>query len=128
MKTWTGAASGQFRFDDQDPAAAEVVSFAKATRFLEKRPLTDRRTGLIIGADIAIAAALPRSASSSSSTSRHCTNWGTRWACRIAVIGRHHVSFDDATIERRFGRAGASPVGRRHQFRARRAFGAGPCR
>ena len=59
MKTWTGAASGRFRFErSQDPAAAEVrVSFAKGDALLgETSPLTDRRTGLIIGADIAIAA------------------------------------------------------------------------
>jgi hypothetical protein len=59
MKTWTGAAAGRFRLERSPAGApAEVrVSFATGDALLgETSPITDRRTGLIVGADIAIAA------------------------------------------------------------------------
>lgn len=59
MKTWTGVAAGRFRLErSPDVKPADVrVSFATGDAFLgETSPVTDRRTGLIVGADIAIAA------------------------------------------------------------------------
>jgi hypothetical protein len=59
MKTWTGAAAGRFRLERApDGTPADVrVSFATGDALLgETSPITDRRTGLIVGADIAIAA------------------------------------------------------------------------
>jgi hypothetical protein len=59
MKTWTGAAAGRFRLErSQDGTPADMrVSFATGDAFLgETSPLTDRRSGIIVGADIAIAA------------------------------------------------------------------------
>jgi hypothetical protein len=59
MKTWTGAAAGRLRLErSPEPGPADVrVNFATGDAFLgETSPITDRRTGLIVGADIAIAA------------------------------------------------------------------------
>ncbi len=59
MRTWTEAADGRFRLERSTaPVSAAVrVSFATGDAHLgEASPITDRRTGLIVGADVAIAA------------------------------------------------------------------------
>jgi hypothetical protein len=58
MRTWNAAAKGRFTLRRSTDDAAEVrVGFATGDALLgETSPITDRRTGLIVGADVAIAA------------------------------------------------------------------------
>lgn len=61
MAAWTAAAQGRFRFERiSDERAAHVrVRFADGdTHFGEASPLTDRTTGFIVSAEVAIASNL----------------------------------------------------------------------